>query len=97
MADNINNIRLAMRTSPEGGQIVYKYKKGSWEEYFRVPQEDMLSFGFDRNNENPYMIDGRNRDKAALYALIMTTDEKKVIAENENADIADLLVHPHQL
>ena len=97
VADNKNNIRLATRTNPEGGQIVYKYKNGSWDEYFRVPQEDMLSFGFfgfDKNNENAYMIDSRGRDKAALYALNLETDDKKVIAENDKSDIADLLVHP---
>ncbi len=97
VADNKNNIRLAARTNPEGGQIVYKYKNGSWDEYFRVPQEDMLSFGFfgfDKNNENAYMIDSRGRDKAALYALNLETDDKKVIAENDKSDIADLLVHP---
>ncbi|MCM4166430.1 Dipeptidyl aminopeptidase BIII [Arenibacter antarcticus] len=97
VADNNNNIRLATRTNPEGGQIIYKFKKGSWEEYFRVPQEDMLSFGFfgfDKNNENAYMIDSRGRDKAALYALNLSTDEKKIIAENEKSDIADLLIHP---
>ncbi|MBD0849689.1 S9 family peptidase [Maribacter arenosus] len=97
VADNKNNIRLAARTNPEGGQIVYKYKNGSWDEYFRVPQEDMLSFGFfgfDKNNENAYMIDSRGRDKAALYALNLETAEKKVIAENDKSDIADLLVHP---
>ena len=97
VADNKNNIRLATRTNPEGGQIVYKYKNGSWEEYFRVPQEDMLSFGFygfDKNNENVFMIDSRGRDKAALYTLNLETDEKKVIAENEKSDIADVLAHP---
>lgn len=97
VADNMNNIRLAARTNPEGGQIVYKYNKGSWNEYFRVPQEDMLSFGFfgfDKSNENAYMIDSRGRDKAALYALNLETDEKKVIAENDQSDIADFLVHP---
>ncbi len=97
VADNKNNIRLATRTNPEGGQIVYKYKNSSWEEYFRVPQEDMLSFGFygfDKNNENVFMIDSRGRDKAALYTLNLETDEKKVIAESEKSDIADVLVHP---
>ena len=97
VADNKNNIQLATRTNPEGGQIVYKYKNGSWDEYFRVPQEDMLSFGFygfDKNNENVFMIDSRGRDKAALYTLNLETDEKKVIAESEKSDIADVLVHP---
>lgn len=97
VADNNNDIRLAARTNPDGGQIIYKYKGGSWEEYFRVPQEDMLSFGFfgfDKNNANVFMIDSRGRDKAALYTLNLETDEKKVIAESEKSDIADLLVHP---
>ncbi len=97
VADNNNNIRLATRTDPEGGQIVYKYKNGSWVEYFRVPQEDMLTFGFfgfDKNNENAYMIDSRGRDKAALYALNLETDKKEVIAESEDSDIADIMIHP---
>ena len=97
LPDNLYNIRLATRTNPAGGQIVYKYNNGKWEEYFRVPQEDMLTFGFfgfDKNNQKAYMIDSRDRDKAALYTLNLETDEKKVIAENEKSDIADILVHP---
>lgn len=97
VADNLNNIRLASKTNPEGGQIVFKYIDGAWEEYFRVPQEDMLTFGFfgfDKSNENVYMIDSRGRDKAGLYMLNVQTDEKKLLAENDKADISNVLVHP---
>ncbi|MGB5691356.1 MAG: S9 family peptidase [Flavobacteriaceae bacterium] len=97
VADNAYNIRLATRTNPEGGQIVYKYNGGNWEEYFRVPQEDMLTFGlfgFDKGNENVYMIDSRGRDKAALYKLNINTDEKTVVAQSDEADISNVMVHP---
>lgn len=95
--DNENNLRLATKTNPEGGQIVFKAGDNGWEEYFRVPQEDMLTFGFigfNKSNDKVYMIDSRGRDKAALYALDLTTNEKVVIAENSQADISNVTINP---
>ena len=97
VADNMNNIRLASRSNPEGGLIVYQYNNGTWEEYFNVPQEDILTFGFfgfDKSNEHVYMVDSRGRDKAGLYKLNLETDEKIMIAENDKADIGSVMVHP---
>ena len=96
-ADNANNVRFAGKMNPEGGQTVFKNENDNWVHYFDVPQEDMLTFGifgFDKANENAYMIDSRGRDKAALYAFNIETEEKKLIAESETSDIADLMIHP---
>lgn len=95
--DNNNKIRLATKTNPEGGQIVFKAGDKGWEEYFRVPQEDMLTFGFfgfNKTNDKVYMIDSRGRDKAALYTLDLTTNEKVVIAESDKADVSNVSVNP---
>ncbi len=96
-ADNENNVRFAGKMNPEGGQTIYKFENNKWVHDFDVPQEDMLTFGifgFDKANENAYMIDSRGRDKAALYAFNIETEEKKLIAESETSDIADLMIHP---
>lgn len=95
--DNNNKIRLATKTDPNGGQIVYKYKNGRWEEYFHVPQEDMLTFGFggfNKTNDKVYMYDSRGRDKAAIYALNINTDDKSIIAEDNQTDIQGATVNP---
>lgn len=95
--DNDNKLRLATKTNPEGGIIVFKNAETGWQEYFRVPQEDMLTFGFfgfTKANDKAYMLDSRDRDKAALYTLDLATMEKKVIAENEKADIGNITINP---
>ncbi len=95
--DNNYDLRLATKTNPEGGIIVYKRAGNAWEEFFRVPQEDMLTFGFfgfNKANDKAYMIDSRDRDKAALYAMDVNTGDKTVIAENEKVDIGGVTVNP---
>lgn len=97
VVDNTNNVRLATKTDPEGGQIVYKKNEGKWEEYFRVPQEDLLSFGFfgfNKANDKVYMIDSRDRDKASLYTLNLKTEEKTIVAESKKADISSVSINP---
>ncbi len=98
ISDNLNRIRLASKLLPEGGMEVYKIDdKGGTSEYFQVPQEDLMTFeflGFDKDNESIYISDSRGQDKAALYKLNLTTDEKELIAKNEKADITNVLVNP---
>ena len=95
--DNEYNLRLATKTNPEGGIIVFKRAGTNWTEFFRVPQEDMLTFGFfgfNKTNDKAYMIDSRGRDKAALYAMDVKTGDKIVIAENDKVDIGGVTINP---
>lgn len=96
--DNMNKVRLASKMLPEGGMDVFKVAEDqSKTHYMKIPQEDMMNFGifgFDKSNENVYVSDSRGRDKAALYKVNLGSDEKTLLAENDKADISNVLVNP---
>jgi len=95
--DNLNRVRLASKMVPEGGMIVYKIDGNKANEYMKVPQEDLMTFGFlgfDKSNENVFVSDSRGIDKAALFKMNLESGEQELIAKNDKADITNVLVNP---
>lgn len=92
------NFRFASKTVPNDGRtIIYRHKDDTFEELFRIEQDDSLTtnlIGFEANSSSCYFLDSRNRDKAALTTLDFVTGEQTVIAEDTRADINNLLIHP---
>jgi dipeptidyl aminopeptidase/acylaminoacyl peptidase len=50
--------------------------------------------GFDKTGDKLYFIDSRGRDTAALKVIDLKTNEEKLLAENDKADISDIIAHP---
>ena len=97
LVDDQNNPVLAQKTTPDGGMIVYKYQNEDWQEFFQVPAEDVMSFtfiGMNKDNSKEYLIDSRERNTAAFYAMDLNTGEKTLIGQNEQSDIQDAIIHP---
>ncbi|MCI0493747.1 S9 family peptidase [candidate division KSB1 bacterium] len=96
--DDDFNIRYAQRMTPDGGNELFKPDgKGGWETFDKIPMEDMLTtapIGFDKSGMVLYMIDSRGRNTAALTELNLKTNEKKVLFEDPNADISNIMMHP---
>jgi dipeptidyl aminopeptidase/acylaminoacyl peptidase len=62
-----------------------------------MAMEDVLTtgiVGFDETGTVLYMIDSRNRNTAAFFALDLETGEQTLIAEDPHADTSDLMIHP---
>lgn len=98
LVDDDLRVRFAMRFAPDGGMdVLSKAASGDWQPFEKIPAEDSLTTapaGFDKTGNVLYLIDSRGRNTGALFAVDLTTGEKKLLAENERADLGDVLIHP---
>jgi len=98
LVDDELRVRFAMRFTPDGGlEILSRQEDGTWQPFENIPAEDSLTTspaGFDKTGNVLYLIDSRGRNTGALFALDLTTGEKRLLAENERADLGDVLFHP---
>ncbi|MCD5415552.1 S9 family peptidase [Candidatus Bipolaricaulota bacterium] len=98
ITDDDYNIRFAMRMTPDGGsEVLRPTAKDDWELFIKISMEDMLTtspIGFDKTGRLLYMIDSRERDTAALVALDLDTGEQRLLAQDTQADVSGLMIHP---
>lgn len=94
LVDNDLAPRFGMMQVPGGGAHIVDF---DGEVLVDIPAEDFLTtqpLGFDGTNEHLYWVDSRNRDKAALVTIATDDGAVEVVAEPEQADISDVLIHP---
>jgi dipeptidyl aminopeptidase/acylaminoacyl peptidase len=98
LLDDDYNVRAALRLTPDGGsEYLTPTKDGDWEPYAEIPMEDTLTTGpvlFDKTGQILYIIDSRGRNTAGLFAMDVETGEQTLLAEDPQADVSDLMVHP---
>ncbi len=107
VTDDDFKVRFAFNYTPEGGTELLKPKdpdaapgdKGiaDWEDFIKVGPEDAMTTspaGFNKAGDVLYMLDSRDRDTGALYALDLKTGDKKLLAENAKADVGEVISHP---
>ena len=98
VTDDDYNVRFAARMTPDGGvEYLSLTEEGGWEPFMEIAMEDTLTTGlggFDKTGKIVYMIDSRNRNTAALFALDIETGKQTLIAENPKADLSGVMVHP---
>ncbi|MCZ7583154.1 MAG: hypothetical protein M5R36_07345 [Deltaproteobacteria bacterium] len=91
-------LRFAEKVTPDGGTEYFRRgADGAWESFLKISQEDSLTTGpagFDKTGRVLYMMDSRGRDTGALFSWNLDTDEKKLIAESDKADIGGIMSHP---
>lgn len=94
------NLRFATKSIlKDGGTQVYRYQNGGLSEVFKIGQDDTMTtnlLGFQSDNALCYMLDSRNKDKAALTTLDFETLEQSVLVEPEKVDLGNFLFHPTQ-
>ena len=96
--DDDYNVRFASKMMPDGS-IQYFEPDGEdgWKEYINVGQEDTLTTaiaGFDKSGRKLYLTDSRDRNTAALVQIDLDSDEEKVLAAHDKADVDGVIVHP---
>lgn len=87
--------RLGQAPTPDGGANLVDMEGNV---VAAIPTSDFLNtgaIGFNAGNDAIYMIDSRQRDKAALTVLSLDSDEITVLAESDLADVSDVLVDAH--
>ncbi|OGD54729.1 peptidase S9 [Candidatus Bathyarchaeota archaeon RBG_13_38_9] len=98
MVDDDYNIRFAYMMTADGGyELLEPNNESEWELFLKVPMEDTLTtdpIGFDKTGNFLYMIDSRDRNTAALFQLNLENKDRIMLAENETADVDDLIFHP---
>jgi dipeptidyl aminopeptidase/acylaminoacyl peptidase len=95
--DDDFRIRLASKTTPDGGTDLFKPMDDGWETFMRIGKDDALTtgiVGMNKTNEVSYFADSRGRDTSALFALNLTTGEEKMIAEDPKADFDSFMLNP---
>lgn len=97
--DNDGNIRMATKSTKDGGQELFLLKPdGKAELFAKIGMDDALTSGaggFDKSGKTLYMLDSRGRNTAALTAIDLSNgNQKTLIAEDAKADAGEVLAHP---
>ncbi|TCD06191.1 S9 family peptidase [Erythrobacteraceae bacterium CFH 75059] len=99
LADDNLDLRMAVRPNAAGGNDFFPIVNN---QVAQTPSEsttleDALTTspaGFTTDGRTMYWIDSRGRNTAALIAQDVASGERRVIAQNERADIGGVLAHP---
>ena len=99
LADDSLTLRYAFRQNAEGGTDMFEVTGGeiAAEPSESTGLEDALTThvaGFTADGGTLYWHDSRGRDTAALLAQDTATGEKRLIAEDSQADIGGTMRHP---
>ncbi|MEJ2325502.1 MAG: S9 family peptidase [Chromatiaceae bacterium] len=98
VTDDALRVRLATRLGKSGEKTYLRPDgTGGWKPFIELSPEDAIStriVGFDQSGKTLYLIDSRQRDKAALAAVDMQTGRRTVLFETERADVGEVLRHP---
>ena len=106
ITDDDYQVRLVYNYTPDGGQELLEPKEGQqagekgiteWDSFMKVGPEDAMTTGpagFNKEGNVLYLLDSRNRDTGALFSLDLASDEKKLVAEDDKADVGEVIVHP---
>jgi dipeptidyl aminopeptidase/acylaminoacyl peptidase len=94
IADSDFQLRLGSRIATDGTSEYFERRAdGSWTPFASVPIGDtdgtkMIDFSAD--GKTLHMLDSRQRDKAALFALDMATRKATLLAADDEADIVEV-------
>jgi dipeptidyl aminopeptidase/acylaminoacyl peptidase len=95
--DEDYKVRFASRSLEEGGSEYLEPDGDKWKLFMKVPMTDELTTGpggFDKSGNVLYLLDSRDRNTGALFALDLKTGDKKLIAANDKADADGVMSHP---
>lgn len=98
-ADDTLTLRMAMQQNEAGGTDYFRVVDNAVEPdpFETSAMEDALTTspaGYTSDGTTLYWIDSRGRNTAALFAQDTATGERRLIAEDDRADIVSTLRHP---
>lgn len=99
LADPEMNIRASMSMNPQTGEIEVRTRQNieeSWSSFLIWSAEDSFSsvVAFSPDGENLYLSDSRDHDTLRLVEVSLKDKSTRVLAENPNYDLGDVLIHP---
>ena len=90
-------LRYAAKQTNDGGQELFVRDGDGWRSWSTIPQEDGLTTrlaGMTADGKTTYMLDSRERNTGALFAIDATTGERRLLHEDARADVGGAMVHP---
>jgi dipeptidyl aminopeptidase/acylaminoacyl peptidase len=90
-------IRLATKTLPGGGRLVFRKDGAGFKEMLRIPEEDSLGtsvFAINAAGNTAFATSSIGRDKTALLKIDWTSGRQTILAEHDKADISGVLIDP---
>ncbi len=97
VADDDFNLRLANKPNADGSSVWFKRSGKGWKPFGKVPQADGLTttvIGLTRDGKTIYLVDSRERDTAALYAVDWASGKRTLVHEDPRADVGGIFVDP---
>ena len=99
LADDSLTVRMAMSQNEAGGTDYFRVENGTVEAepFETTAMEDSLTTapaGYTTDGKTLYWIDSRGRNTAALFAQDTATGDKRLIAEDDKADIGSTMRDP---
>ena len=98
LADERLDVRLAHKSSDDGGGELYLREGDAWKPFLRWGLDDSLgTWPLALRGNTLYMASSLGRDTAALVAVDLATGEKRVLAEDPHYDLPHeqgMLFHP---
>jgi dipeptidyl aminopeptidase/acylaminoacyl peptidase len=97
--DEKYDLRFAIETNNDGSSTIYKFKDGKIldQPFINIPSDDIYTTGisgFDKDGENIYLIDSRNRNTSALFLMNIESGKQSLIYAHDKVDISGLSTHP---
>jgi dipeptidyl aminopeptidase/acylaminoacyl peptidase len=93
--------RIAMKPEKDGSVAMMEPDgKGAFREFAKIPYADTITtvvLGFDKTGTKAYFADSRDRDVAALVELDLASKKTKVLVNDGQADVSDVVQHPTEL
>ncbi|MDF3047590.1 MAG: peptidase [Candidatus Midichloriaceae bacterium] len=96
-ADEDNQIRFTTKMLANGDEQIDKFIDGKPEIFKTIKFEDNTTsgaIGLNKAGTKLFMLDSEGRDKGALFEIDLATNEQKLIAENDKADIQNIITDP---
>lgn len=95
--DHDFKVRLAMKPEQDGSTSVQEPDGKGFREIAKIGHADTFTtqvMGFDKTGTKAYLTDSRDRDTAALVELDLATKKTKVLLDDGQADVSDIVQHP---
>ncbi len=100
--DDDYNLRFAILSTKDGGHEYFKATANEkneyeWASYLKVSSEDVYTthlLGLTREGNILYMLDSRETDLNVLKEINLKTNEEKILAKAEKAEISGTMNHP---
>jgi dipeptidyl aminopeptidase/acylaminoacyl peptidase len=97
LPDKSFRVRAAKAMRPDGGSILRLLENGAWRDLASCgPDDNLGAHGFTADGTALYVESSLDRDTTALLEMPLNGGTPKIIAENHEADLGPVLIHPRE-